>query len=145
MTTFFVDTNVLIYSRSSPPSVYGDPCMEILEAIERDEVDVQVSTAVLEEIWHLELTGRVGAIDGLAAIAHDLFSPVLAVTDEVFACALALPYAHLSAKDRVHVATCLEHSIDRIVSADKGFDTVAGLQRIDPREGAAPLLDNERA
>jgi predicted nucleic acid-binding protein len=145
VTTFFVDTNVLIYSRSSPPSVYGDPCMEILEAIERDEVDAQISTAVLEEIWHLELTDRVGAIDGLAAIAHDLFSPVLAVTDQVFARALALPHSKIGAKDRIHVASCLEHGIDRIVSADKGFDTVSGLQRIDPREGAAPLLDSERA
>lgn len=139
MTAFFVDTNVLIYSRSSPPSAYSDPCMEILDAIERDEVDAQISTAVLEEVWHLELTNRVGAIDGLTAIVHELFSPVLAVTDEIFARALALPHSKIGAKDRVHVATCLEHGIDRIVTADKAFDTVAGLQRIDPRGGAAAL------
>jgi predicted nucleic acid-binding protein len=143
--TFFIDTNVLIYGRSSPPSGYADPCREILAAIKRDEVDAQISTAVLEEVWHLELTGRVEAIDGLAAAAHDLLAPVLPITDEIFARALALPYAHLGAKDRIHVATCQEHGIERIVSADKGFDTVAGLQRIDPREGAAPLLDSRRA
>ena len=139
MTTFFVNTNVLIYSRSSPPSVYSDPCMEILDAIEREEVNAQISTAVLEEIWNLELTDRVRAIEGLAVVAHKLFSPVLAVTDDIFARALALPRSKIGAKDRVHVATCLEHGIDRIVSADKGFDTVAGLQRIDPRTGTALL------
>jgi predicted nucleic acid-binding protein len=144
VTAFFVDTNVLIYSRSSPSSEYRDSCLEILTAIERDEVDAQVSTAVLEEVWILELTDRVGDIEGLAADAHDLFSPVLAVTDEIFARALALPHSKIGAKDRVHVATCLEHGIDRIVTADKGFDTVAGLQRIDPREGAAALLNNEQ-
>lgn len=145
MATFFLDTNVLIYSRSSPSSEYSDPCREILAAIKRDEVDAQISTAVLEEVWNLELSARVGAIDGLAAIAYELFSPVLAVTDEVFARALTVPHSKIGAKDRVHVATCLEHGIDRIVSADKGFDTVAGLQRIDPREGVAPLLGSQRA
>ena len=144
MTTFFLDTNVLIYSRSSPSSMYSDPCMEILDAIERDEVDALISTAVLEEVWNLELTDRVGAIDGLTAIAHKLFAPVLAVTDEIFARALTLPHSKIGAKDRVHVATCLEHDIDRIVTADKGFDTVAGMRRIDPRGGVAPLLSDEQ-
>jgi predicted nucleic acid-binding protein len=139
VTTFFLDANILIYSRSSPPSEYRDSCLEILDAIERDEVDAQISTAVLEEVWNLELTDRVGGIDGLAADAHELFSPVLPVTDEIFARALALPHTKIGAKDRVHVATCLENGIERIVTADKGFDTVAGLQRIDPRAGAAPL------
>jgi predicted nucleic acid-binding protein len=139
VTTFFLDANILIYSRSSPPSEYRDSCLEILDAIERDEVDAQISTAVLEEVWNLELTDRVGAIDGLAADAHELFSPVLPVTDEIFARALALPHSKIGAKDRVHVATCLEHGIERIVTADKGFDAVAGLQRIDPRAGAALL------
>jgi len=139
VTTFFLDANILIYSRSSPPSAYRDSCLEILDAIERDEVDAQISTVVLEEVWNLELTDRVGGIDGLTADAYELFSPVLAVTDEIFARALALPHSKIGAKDRVHVATCLEHGIERIVTADKGFDTVAGLQRIDPRAGAAPL------
>jgi predicted nucleic acid-binding protein len=140
VTTFFVDTNVLIYSRSSPPSAYCDPCLEILAAIERGEVDAQISTAVLEKVWHLEVTSRLGAIDGLTAAAHRLFAPVLPVTDEIFARALALPHPHISAKDRVHVATCLENGIERIVTADKAFDTVAGLQRIDPCAGAEALL-----
>lgn len=139
MTTFFLDTNVLIYSRSSPPSEYRNSCLEILDAIERGEVDAQISTAVLEEVWNLELTDRVGGIDGLTADVHELFAPVLPVTDAIFAHALTLPHAHIGAKDRIHVATCLENGIERIVTADKGFDTVAGLQRIDPRAGADPL------
>jgi predicted nucleic acid-binding protein len=143
VTTFFVDANILVYSRSSSPSGYRDPCLEILTAIERDEVDAQISTAVLEEIWNLELTDRVEGINGLAADARELFSPVLPITEGIFARALALAHSKIGAKDRVHVATCLEHGIDRIVSADKGFDSVAGLLRIDPREGVAPLLNTE--
>ncbi len=144
MTTFFVDANILVYSRSSPPSEYRDSCLEILTAIERDEVDAQISTAVLEEVWNLELTDRVGAINGLAADARELFSPVLPITEEIFARALALPHSMIGAKDRVHVATCLEHGIDQIVTADKGFDTVAGMRCIDPRGGVAPLLNDEQ-
>ncbi len=137
MTTLFVDTNVLIYSRSSPLSEYRDPCLEILAAIGHDEADAQISTAVLEELWHLELTGRLGAIEGLTAAAHELFTPVLPITDDVLTRALALPEVGIGAKDRIHVATCLENGIERIVTADRGFDTVGDLQRIDPRVGAA--------
>ncbi len=103
MTAFFVDANILVHSRSSPPSEHRDSCLEILTAIERDEVDAQISTAVLEEIWNLELTDRVEGINGLAADAHELFSPVLPITEEIFARALALPHSKIGAKDRVHV------------------------------------------
>jgi predicted nucleic acid-binding protein len=38
----------------------------------------------------------------------------------------------LAARDLVHVATRLEEGISEIVSPDRGFDTVAGIRRLDP-------------
>jgi len=38
----------------------------------------------------------------------------------------------LAARDLVHLATCLEEGIADIVSPDRGFDSVAGIRRLDP-------------
>lgn len=62
--TFFLDANVFVYTAT--PSDYREPCVEILEAVAHGAVDGRTSTAVVEEVWHLELSGRVGDLDGLA-------------------------------------------------------------------------------
>ena len=134
--TFFVDANVVIYSgvRDSP---YREPCLEIMAAITRGDVEGRTSTAVLEEVWHLELSGRVREIDGLAARAYAILGPLLPVSDESFRRALGLDAPALGASDRVHVATCLTHGIDLVISADQGFDSVPEVRRIDPLDGPA--------
>jgi predicted nucleic acid-binding protein len=132
---FFVDANVVIYTRS--PSAYCDPCSEIVTAIASGEVEGCTSTAVLEEIWHLELSERTKLLDGLAASAYETFRPVLAVTDEILSRAFALTDTSIGANDRVHAATCLDNGIDTIVSADRGFDAVERLRRIDPLDAPA--------
>jgi predicted nucleic acid-binding protein len=132
---FFVDTNVVIYTRSSTP--YCDPCSQIVTAIAAGEADGRTSTAVLEEVWHLELSERARRLEGLAANAYATFRPVLDVTSEIFARALDLDDTSIGANDRVHVATCLANDIDTILSADRGFDAVEQLRRIDPLDTSA--------
>jgi predicted nucleic acid-binding protein len=134
--TFFVDANVVVYSgvRESP---YREPCLEIMAAITRGEVEGRTSTAVLEEVWHIELSGRVRELDGLTARAYAILGPLLPVTDEAFRRALGLEAPALGANDRVHVATCLTHGIDLVLSADRGFDSVAEVRRVDPLDGPA--------
>ena len=133
--TFFVDTNVIIYAVT--PSRYTEPCAEILEAIARLQVEGRTSTAVLEEVWHLELRGRAGADTGTTARAHALFAPLLPVTDDVFRRALALSADGIGANDRIHVATALANGCDVIVSADTSFDGIRGITRVDPLDDRA--------
>ncbi len=133
--TFFVDVNVLIYSQAA--SDYQRPCFEIIEAIGHNEADGRTSTAVMEELWHVELSGKAGHIDGLTRRAYSLFTPLLPTTDEAFRNALALDAPRLGANDRLHVAICLVHGIDTIISADAGFDGVPGITRVDPLDDAA--------
>ncbi len=140
---FFVDTNIVIYARSS--SQYSDPCVTILEAIAGGEARGCTSTAALEEAWHFELSERAPAIAGMTADAYALFKPLLSVTDDVFRNALALSNTRIGANDRVHVATCLANGIDTILSADRAFDSVEQLRRIDPLDApaVAELLGRE--
>lgn len=134
--TFFVDANVFVYAAT--PSDYREPCMAILEAIARDEAAGRTSTAVVEEVWHLELSGRLGELDGLAQRTFTVMSPLLAVTDEIVAVALAFDVDVLGANDRIHAATCITHGIERVVSADADFDSLGRrLARVDPLDRRA--------
>ncbi len=133
--TFFVDANVFIYAAVA--SEYRDPCLETLDAIASGDAKGRTSTAVLEEVWHLELSGRIPGIAGLARRAYDALEPLLAVSDEAFRLALELPAKRLGANDRLHAGTCLANGIETIVSADAGFDELELPRRVDP-------LDSER-
>lgn len=133
--SFLLDANVVVYSATD--SEYRVPCLEILEAVAEGRAEGTISTAIFEEIWHLELSGRIRRIVGLAARTHTLFSPLLPVTDAVIARALSLDAPRLGANDRIHAATALVNGIADLVSADADFERVAGLRRIDPLDRRA--------
>ena len=133
--TFLVDANVIVYA--AIPSEYREPCLAILAAIAAGKADGKVSTAVFEEVWHLELSGRVGPIRGLAERAYRAFTPLLPVTDDIVARAIRLDAKRLGSNDRIHVATALANGIDTIVSADSDFDRVRAIRRVDPLDDRA--------
>jgi len=128
--TFFVDANVIIYS--AVPSEYREGCLEILDAVARGTAEGRTSTAALEEVWYIELSGRVGNLEGLTEQAFTLFTPLLPVTDEAFRLALQLDAPQLGPNDRLHAGTCMTQGIETIVSADEGFDRLAHVARVDP-------------
>lgn len=133
--TFFVDANVLIYS--AVESEYREPCLEVLEAVARGDADGRTSTAVLEEVWWIELSAKAGALDGLTERAYTLFTPLLSVTDEAMRLALSLQAPELGPNDRVHVGTAWASGIDVVLTADRGFQGVRGLRRVDPLDTRA--------
>jgi predicted nucleic acid-binding protein len=130
--TFFVDANVIAYAQLAGP--HRDACLTLLDAVARGDADGRTSAAVLEEIWHLELSGKAGDLGGLTERAYTIFAPLLPVTDEAFRLALTIGSSMptLGANDRVHAGTCRANGIDMIASADRDFDGIAGLRRIDP-------------
>ena len=133
--TFFVDANVVIYSAVDSP--YREACVEVITAVAEGAAAGRTSTAALEEVWHSELAGKGGSIQGLTSYAYRVFTPLLSVTDEIFRRALDLDAPRLGANDHVHVASCLVNDIDVIVSADRGFDGIRGIRRIDPLDERA--------
>ncbi len=138
--TFFVDANVVLYAGAS--SKWREPCLAVLRAVARGDADGRTSTAALEEVWYLERRARARALPGITGRAYAALAPLLAVTDDAFRRALALDAPGVGTNDRLHAATCLEHDIDVILSADAGFDAVEGIRRVDPLDehGVAELL-----
>ena len=133
--TVFVDANVLLYSAEPLPSY--DATRAIIAAVREWELEGRTSTAVLEEVWHVESRQRSAQLAGLARRVYDVFTPLLPVTDEIVRRALDLDAGRMGTNDRVHVATCLEHGIATIVTADDDFDGVPGLRRVDPLDAGA--------
>jgi predicted nucleic acid-binding protein len=132
---FFVDANAILYS-----AVEGEAranCHRVLKAIAAGEVEGRTSPAVLEEVWHVSMRSFGGALNDLVGKALAVFYPLLPVTEAALAHALSMPDSELGAKDRLHVGTCATHEIDTVLSADRAFDGIAGIRRVDPFDDAA--------
>jgi uncharacterized protein len=134
MVTFFVDTTVLMYAAGSEHPL-RDPCRQIVDSIGRGTIDATTSIEVIQEILHRGISIRkaAGSID-LATRTMDLFAPVLPISHALMRRVpdLARRYPNLDSRDVVHVATCVHEGITQIISADKEFDQVAELKRLDP-------------
>jgi uncharacterized protein len=131
----FVDTNVFVYAMSV--SAYGEGSRLVVDAVGGGRGVWATSTAVIEELWHLESRGRLPGGSGATVDVFSLLRPVLDVTDDIMERAFALPGWGLGTNDRVHVATCFAHEITTIITADRAFDAVPALHRIDPADASA--------
>ena len=101
-----------------------EPCLGVLELIEANRLEAVTSAEVIQEIFHrFTRTPRAGDGIELAHAALDLFSPVLSVNHAVVRRmpGLVERYPTHSARDLVHVATCLEYEASAIVSPDTGL------------------------
>ena len=129
---------MIVYAATPGPR--REPSLAAFEAIAEGRAVGLTSAAVLEEVWHLELSDQVEGLAGQAERAHAILRPVLAIDDEVLAIAFDLSPrggATLGANDRLHAATCIRHGIETILSADRGFDSVRELTRVDPLDAHA--------
>lgn len=135
MTPAFLDANVFIYANGGPHA-YKDPCKQIVNlAAERDSF--MTSAEVFQEILHrliaLKLWDRGGK--GYFADYQRVMSgriEAIYAQDVELAAQLADQYARLSARDLIHLAVMRRLGITQIVTADKAFDAVPDVQRLDP-------------
>lgn len=132
--TVFIDTSVIMYAAGTDHPMKA-PCQAILHRVNDRSLDAMISAEVIQEILHRAVAQR-RAEDGIALVnrAMDLFAPVLPITHALMRRVpdLVDRYPSLDARDAVHVATCIHEAIPEIISADRGYDQVAELRRIDP-------------
>jgi predicted nucleic acid-binding protein len=138
--TVFVDTAILMYAAGAEHPLRA-PCRAIVRAVGARTIDAVTSTEVVQELLHrYAAIGRRSEGTALATATLDLFAPVLPITHALMRRVPELleRYPTLSARDAIHVATCLHEGIAEIVSPDRAFDAVPGLRRIDPAAMALP-------
>lgn len=147
MTRVLIDTNVFLYARGRAHD-HRDPCRAVLRAAAQGSVRLEASVEVVQEFTHVLI--RRG-IDRSSAViqAQEVGAQCLlhAFDEDVLARALALVAANptLGMRDAVHAATALGTDIEHVVSADRVFDSVEGITRVDPLDPDAPWNQTGRS
>ena len=133
MRRVFLDTSVLLLA------VGGDhtersACRAIVAAVHAGQIDAHASVeAVQEYVHHRRRRSARSAVEEAVSLRGML--TLHAFDEDVLDEALRLmATSPVRGRDAVHAATALRHRFDEIVSADRDFDSVQGLQRIDPAE-----------
>jgi predicted nucleic acid-binding protein len=153
----FIDANVFVYAFGDDPK-FGDSCVELLERVERDDVQGYVSAALLSDVAHRLMTleaceslgwpyGGIGqklrkhpaeiqqlhrfrqALDDIVATGIH----VLPVTVQHILLAGDLSRQHgMLSGDALVVALMQAHRLTNLASNDADFDRVPGITRYSP-------------
>lgn len=135
MKRVLVDANVFIYAlgESDPRRA---PCRALVGRLAHREIRGEISTELVQEVVHVRRRRRGGAPDavrrGREILAWGL--PVHEFSGADLALSLELLTSHpdLPTRDAVHAATARNRGIELILSADRDFDSLDFLERIDP-------------
>jgi uncharacterized protein len=127
-----VDSNVPMYLVGTPGPNKLEAGRLVQRALSAGERLV-TNAEVLQEICR-----RYASINRRVAI-QPAFDAILGIADEVLpieredveaAKDIVLRYSQVSARDAVHVAVMRRYGIDRIMTFDRGFDALPGVERV---------------
>lgn len=137
MRRFLYDTNVFIYAVGRDHA-YREPCRRIIELARTRRLQGDASVEMVQEFAHVRarhVARDQAALDTRSVVGLCRLHPL---GEREFDVALRLfeRQPTLSMRDAIHAATATLRGIDAILSVDRGFDTVDGLERIDPADAA---------
>lgn len=139
MARALLDTNVFAYAMGGP-SPYREPCRTIMELLATGAIEGEVSVDLVQEFLHLRMRRT---RDRLAAVADARHVSILVALHDLTGAELTRAFAlcerhpGLDARDAMFAAIALNRGLAAIVSADRGFDDIPGLDRVDPLDDAA--------
>ena len=131
----FIDTNVPIYAagRAHP---LKEPCAQLLILVAEHPYTFVTDAEVLQELLHRYLALRLwpqgrAVLRGFSTLMEDRIENVQA-SDVAYAAGLADGYPELGGRDLLHAAVMQRLGVRRIISADRGFDRLREVERLDP-------------
>jgi predicted nucleic acid-binding protein len=132
----FVDSNIIMYAVGAEHA-YRSPCLDALDRIIRESLQAVVSSEVHQEILHRYLS--MGLPDKAREVSIKLETVIpttlpVTLADIRRVRQLAERYPELRARDLIHAAVMLENGLTHILSTDRHFDRLTGIERIDPRD-----------
>ena len=131
---FFLDSNVFMYcfGTDHPLKV---PCERVINLIGDGEIVAVINTEILQEILHrFFFVKKRNLAYELYDCAINLCQAVLPVTlsDTNRAKEILLKNRNIEVRDAIHAACMLNNNIKKIITADRHFDRIKGIERIDP-------------
>ncbi len=134
----FLDTNIFLYAAGTDHPLRAS-CQDILHWCSRGILEATTNAEVVQEILYvLHRRGEVAGAPALSRHILNLYPNLIAVThtDMLQACNLLAKYPNLPVRDAVHAATALNNDIQNVISADRHFDQIENLHRVDPLDVA---------
>lgn len=132
----FLDANIFMYAAGKEHR-YKQPCIQILKAVESGQLSCVTNVEVLQELLyryhHIHILNK-----GIQLCQLILEYPLtlLSVTQSDIQLSLELlaqnQAAGLKPRDAIHAATMQNNNLTQILSADKHFDHIASIHRLDP-------------
>jgi predicted nucleic acid-binding protein len=133
---YFIDTNIIMYAAGREHE-YKDYCVKILRNIDSFEHNYLINTEVIQEILYRYdyINLKIFGID-LALNTLELFDNILqiSVRDLYLAIDLLEKYPFLISRDALIIANMVNNEVKKIISADKVFDKIEEILRIDPKK-----------
>lgn len=131
--------NVFVYAIGADHP-YREPCRRVVGLTAASSLLGETSVEVVQEFAHVR-GRRSGDWAEAAARAREVIGwcrPVHPLGEAELMRALDLLARHeeLTVRDAVHATSALSQSIDAILSADRHFDSIPGVERIDPADDA---------
>lgn len=136
-----LDTTVLVYATGGDHPLRS-PSRTLVSAIGDGSVDASTTHEVIQEFVHVRArrTTRREAVQ-LAGDLQDLLAPLVGVTETHLRSGLAIWERHdqLGSFDAILAAVAIAHDCS-LVSADKAFATVRGLDHVVPDASGVDAL-----
>ena len=139
---FFLDSNILMYCFGKDHPL-KDPCKKIIDLLGRGVIAAVTDTEVLQEILYRYISiKKQGLAFELCEAAIALCQAILPVTLQDIRLAKEILFKHtnINVRDAVHAASMQHNRLGKILSADTHFDSIAGVQRVDPVKFPFPDL-----
>jgi uncharacterized protein len=128
----FVDSNIPMYLIGADHPLKPKARGAVEDALAADEV-LCTDAEVFQEILHrYRAVGRAEDIEAAFAALHgivDVAYPI-ELADVERARRILSTTTELSARDALHIAVMQAHDVGRIMSFDRGFDGIPGIERI---------------
>ena len=134
MTKVYVDSNVFFYAKIMD-RVFGRPCSEVLRSIASENLQASISALVPIEVANAlrkygmakDVVEEVRAIFSLGLEVYSLDPTDAREAAEIYAATGISPY------DCLHAAVMKKYGLSEIISADKEFEKIPWIKRLDPR------------
>jgi predicted nucleic acid-binding protein len=139
MRRFLFDTGVFIYAMGSSHP-YREPCRAILQDVQAKRLAAEASVELIHEFAYVRLRqvgNRAEAVRSAQAIVRSFLLHAVERADIGRALDVWSEHERLDMRDALFAAQALNRDIDAILSPDRDFDSVPGLERIDPADAAA--------
>lgn len=132
--TYFIDSNIFFYAKILDRE-YGDSCAKILNKIGKGEIKAATSTLAIIELANA--LRKYGLSREVKIVIDAIFSLDIQVFEvdpmDVRTASRIFDEFRISPYDCAHVAVMKKASIDEIISADKDFDKITWIRRLDPK------------